>query len=51
MVIPGQLIFVLIIQALKAGHTSITPQFVVVYIFVSIVQVCLFDIYLVAGHV
>ncbi|XP_076819624.1 solute carrier family 41 member 1-like [Clavelina lepadiformis] len=41
MVVPGQLIFVLIIQALKAGHTSITPQFVVVYIFVSVVQVAI----------
>nr|CAB3266281.1 solute carrier family 41 member 1-like [Phallusia mammillata] len=38
-VIPGQLIFLLTIKALEAGHTTITPQFVTVYCFVSLLQV------------
>ena len=39
MVVPGQIFFVLIIQILQAGHTSITPQFVAVYLLMSLIQV------------
>lgn len=39
MVIPGQLVFLLTIQFLQAGHTTISPQFVVVYLAVSLIQV------------
>lgn len=37
--IPGQLLFLLVIAFLNAGHTTITPQFVLVYVIVSLVQV------------
>ena len=39
MVVPSQIVFVLIIQVLQAGHTSITPQFVAVYLLMSLIQV------------
>ncbi|XP_078493323.1 solute carrier family 41 member 1-like [Ciona intestinalis] len=41
MVIPGQLIFLLTIEQLQAGHTSITPQFVAVYLLISLIQVAI----------
>ena len=39
MVVPGQLVFVLIIQILQAGHTTISVQFVVMYLLMSVIQV------------
>lgn len=39
MAIPGQLLFLLVIAFLNAGHTSITPQFILVYVIVSLIQV------------
>ena len=39
MVIPGQLIFLLTIQVLQAGHTTISMQFVFVYALVALIQV------------
>uniref|UniRef100_H2ZNE7 SLC41A/MgtE integral membrane domain-containing protein n=1 Tax=Ciona savignyi TaxID=51511 RepID=H2ZNE7_CIOSA len=41
MVIPGQLIFLFTIEQLQAGHTSITPQFIAVYLMVSLIQVAI----------
>nr|XP_039266189.1 solute carrier family 41 member 1-like [Styela clava] len=39
MAVPGQLVFLLTIRFLQAGHTSITPQFVIMYLAVSVIQV------------
>ncbi|CAL4077647.1 unnamed protein product [Meganyctiphanes norvegica] len=39
LVIPGQLCFVYAIDYLKAGHTSLTPVFIIVYLFVALIQV------------
>jgi solute carrier family 41 len=39
MVVPGQLVFLLVIQQLQAGHTTISAQFVVMYLIVSLIQV------------
>nr|CAD7199054.1 unnamed protein product [Timema douglasi] len=41
MVIPGHLIFSYTISYLQAGHTSLTPIFVVVYLTASLIQVVL----------
>lgn len=39
MVIPGHLIFTYGIRFLKAGHTSVTPIFLVIYLFAAFLQV------------
>jgi len=39
MVVPAQLLFLMTIQILQAGHTTISIQFVVVYVIVSLIQV------------
>ncbi|XP_069694260.1 solute carrier family 41 member 1-like isoform X2 [Periplaneta americana] len=39
MVIPGHIIFIYTIRCMKAGHTSLTPLFVIVYLVAAIVQV------------
>ena len=39
LVIPGHLVFAYTISYLKAGHTSLTPIFVVVYLAVAVLQV------------
>ncbi|XP_050682289.1 solute carrier family 41 member 1-like [Leptidea sinapis] len=41
MVIPGQLIFVYTISYLKAGHTSVTPIFILIYMCAALLQVLL----------
>ncbi|XP_039756347.1 solute carrier family 41 member 1-like [Pararge aegeria] len=41
MVIPGQLIFIYTIGYIKAGHTSLTPIFTIVYMTAAILQVFL----------
>lgn len=41
MVIPGQLIFIYTIGYLKAGHTSLTPIFILVYMSAALLQVFL----------
>ncbi|XP_038222456.1 solute carrier family 41 member 1-like [Zerene cesonia] len=41
MVIPGQLIFVYTIGYLKAGHTSVTPIFMLIYMCAALLQVFL----------
>jgi len=41
MVIPGQLLFLLTIQGLQAGHTTISIQFILVYLLMSLIQVCI----------
>lgn len=41
MVIPGHLLFTYGIHFLRAGHTTITPQFLVVYLAAAFVQVLL----------
>ncbi|CAB3379647.1 Hypothetical predicted protein [Cloeon dipterum] len=41
MVIPGHLIFSYTISYLQAGHTSLTPIFVVVYLLAALIQVSL----------
>ncbi|CAG4952320.1 unnamed protein product [Colias eurytheme] len=41
MVIPGQLIFVYTIGYLKAGHTSVTPIFILIYMCAALLQVFL----------
>lgn len=41
MVVPGHLIFSYTISYLQAGHTSLTPVFVVVYLFAALLQVIL----------
>ncbi|GLH08339.1 hypothetical protein R5R35_002556 [Gryllus longicercus] len=41
MVIPGHLIFSYTISYLQAGHTSLTPVFVAVYLFAALLQVIL----------
>ena len=39
MVVPAQLLFLMTIQLLQAGHTTISIQFVIVYLVVSLIQV------------
>uniref|UniRef100_A0A2D4IAV6 Solute carrier family 41 member n=2 Tax=Micrurus TaxID=8634 RepID=A0A2D4IAV6_MICLE len=39
LVIPGHLIFLYTIHLMKSGHTSLTPIFVVVYLFTALLQV------------
>lgn len=39
MVVPGHIIFIYTISCMKAGHTSLTPLFVMVYIIAALVQV------------
>ncbi|XP_076048601.1 solute carrier family 41 member 1-like [Oratosquilla oratoria] len=39
LVVPGHLVFVYAISYLKAGHTSLTPIFVVTYLFAAFLQV------------
>lgn len=39
MVLPGHLIFIYSINYIKAGHTNLTPLFVIVYLFAAFVQV------------
>ncbi|XP_034231013.1 solute carrier family 41 member 1-like isoform X2 [Thrips palmi] len=39
MVVPGHLIFIYTIKYMKAGHTSMTPMFVVIYLCVAVMQV------------
>ena len=39
LVIPGQLIFMYTISFMKAGHTSITPIFVLMYLIAALSQV------------
>lgn len=41
MVVPAQLLFLLTIQVLQAGHTTISIQFVLVYCVVSVIQVAI----------
>ncbi|XP_077539709.1 solute carrier family 41 member 1-like isoform X3 [Haemaphysalis longicornis] len=41
MVVPGQLVFTYGIRLLKAGHTSITPVFLAVYLAAALLQVLL----------
>lgn len=41
MVIPGQLIFIYTIGYLKAGHTSLTPIFILIYMSAALLQVFL----------
>lgn len=41
MVIPGQLIFIYTIGYLKAGHTSVTPIFILIYMSAALLQVFL----------
>lgn len=41
MVIPGQLIFIYTIGYLKAGHTSLTPIFILIYMAAALLQVFL----------
>ncbi|XP_063626068.1 solute carrier family 41 member 1-like [Cydia splendana] len=41
MVIPGQLIFIYTIGYLKAGHTSMTPIFILIYMSAALLQVFL----------
>lgn len=41
MVVPGQLIFIITISYLKAGHTSLTPTFIFIYMSVALLQVFL----------
>lgn len=41
MVIPGQLIFIYTIGYLKAGHTSLTPIFILIYMSAALLQVLL----------
>ncbi|XP_042325065.1 solute carrier family 41 member 2 [Sceloporus undulatus] len=39
LVIPGHLIFLYTIHLMKSGHTSLTPIFIVVYLFTALLQV------------
>ncbi|KAM3833579.1 solute carrier family 41 member 2 isoform 1-T1 [Vipera latastei] len=39
LVIPGHLIFLYTIHFMKSGHTSLTPIFIVVYLFTALLQV------------
>jgi solute carrier family 41 len=39
MVIPGHIIFIYTIRYMKAGNTSLTPLFVMVYLVAATVQV------------
>jgi solute carrier family 41 len=39
MVIPGHIIFIYTIRCMKAGHTSLSPLFVIVYLVAALVQV------------
>jgi len=39
LVVPGHLCFIYAIDYLKAGHTSLTPVFIVVYLFAALIQV------------
>jgi len=39
MVVPGHIIFIYTISYMKAGHTSLTPLFVMVYIVAALLQV------------
>ena len=39
LVVPGHLVFMYTISYLKAGHTSLTPIFVVTYLLVAFLQV------------
>lgn len=39
MVVPGHLIFAYTISYIQAGHTSITPVFVIFYLLAALVQV------------
>lgn len=39
MVIPGHIIFIYTIRCMKAGHTSLTPLFVIVYLLAAVLQV------------
>lgn len=39
MVIPGQIVFIVVIYLLDAGHTSITPIFSVGYLTAAVIQV------------
>ena len=39
LVLPGHLVFVYTISYLKAGHTSLTPIFVIVYLCAALLQV------------
>lgn len=41
MVIPGHLIFSYTISYLQAGHTSLTPIFIIIYLFAALLQVVL----------
>ncbi|XP_022122376.2 solute carrier family 41 member 1 [Pieris rapae] len=41
MVVPGQLVFVYTIAYLKAGHTSVTPIFILIYVCAALLQVFL----------
>lgn len=48
LVLPGHVVFTLAINYLQAGHTSLTPVFLVIYFFVALLQVVLL---LHTGHV
>ncbi|GFG31838.1 hypothetical protein Cfor_02650 [Coptotermes formosanus] len=39
MVIPGHIIFIYTIRCIKAGHTSLTPLFVIIYLVAAVLQV------------
>ena len=39
LVVPGHLIFIYSISYLKAGHTSFTPIFVIMYLLAALIQV------------
>ncbi|XP_014671393.1 PREDICTED: solute carrier family 41 member 1-like isoform X2 [Priapulus caudatus] len=39
LVVPGQLLFVFVINYMKAGHTSLTPAFVILYLTAALLQV------------
>ena len=44
LVIPGHLIFMYTISFMKAGHTSITPIFTVMYLIAALLQVSHFKL-------
>ena len=39
MVVPGHLLFMLIIHFMEAGHTTISIQFTIVYLLAALIQV------------
>ena len=44
LVLPGHVIFTLAINYLQAGHTSLTPVFLIIYFFAAFLQVCFFSL-------